>query len=90
MQPLPQKEVIPLFPATPSKGWGPVKLPFFENLFGDSTPLPAERGGGCTLSFSFHSEKFKNEKSTFNKLSALLGPSCLVKSQKIYNISANP
>ena len=47
MQPLPQKEVIPLFPATPSKGWGPVKLPFFENLFGDSTPLPAERGGGA-------------------------------------------
>ena len=92
--PPPQKEVIPLFPATPSKGWGPVKLPFFENLFGGSTPSQQKGGGGgggeCTLWFSFHSEKFKNEKSTFNKLSALLGPSCLVKSQKIYNISAKP
>ena len=37
----------PLFPATPSKTWGPVKPPFFENLFGGSTPPippPAERG----------------------------------------------
>ena len=37
----------PLFPATPSKTGGPVKPPFFENLFGGSTPPippPAERG----------------------------------------------
>ena len=35
----------------PSKSWGPVKLPLFENLVGGSiTPL-AERGGGCPLWF---------------------------------------
>ena len=33
-------------PLTPSKNWGPVKAPLFENLVGGSAPLQAERGDG--------------------------------------------
>ena len=36
----------PLKKVTPSKSWGPVKPPLFENLVGGSTPPPpAEKGG---------------------------------------------
>ena len=38
------KKVIPSFPATLSKSWGPTKPPLFENLVGSSTPQ-AEREG---------------------------------------------
>ena len=42
--PPPWKKSLPSFPATPSKSWGAVKPPLFENLVGDSTPL--QKGGG--------------------------------------------
>ena len=34
----PLKKVTPSFPATPSKSWGPVKPPLFENLVGGTSP----------------------------------------------------
>ena len=42
-------KVTPCFPAIPSKSWGPVKHPLFENLVGGSTPIapyPLQKGGG--------------------------------------------
>ena len=42
----PEKSYPPLSQQTPSKSWGPVKPPIFENLIGGSTTLFAERGGG--------------------------------------------
>ena len=46
----PLKKVIPSFPATPSKSWGPAKPPLFGNLVGGSPPpAPAERGGVPTM-----------------------------------------
>ena len=42
-----EKSHPPSFPATPSKSWGPVKPPLFENLVGSSTSPLAERGGGA-------------------------------------------
>ena len=42
-----EKKSPSLFEQPPSKSWGPVKPPLFENLIGGST-LPAERKG-CTL-----------------------------------------
>ena len=50
----------PLFPATPSKTWGPVKPPFFENLFGGSTPPippPCRKGGGAHCEISLLSRQ---------------------------------
>ena len=44
----PCKKLPPAFPATPSKGWGPVKPPLFENLVGGSTPC--RKGGVPTMS----------------------------------------
>ena len=40
----------PYFPANPSKSWGPVKPPLYENFVGGSASPPAEREG-CTLWF---------------------------------------
>ena len=40
-------KVTTSFPATPSKSWGPVKHPLYENMVGDSTP-PSCRKEGCT------------------------------------------
>ena len=51
----PWKKSPPSFPATPSKSWGPVKPPLFENLVGVSTPL-AERGGGYPICTQFKSK----------------------------------
>ena len=48
----PWKKSPPSFPATPSKIWGPVKSPLFENLVGASTPL-AERWGGYPICTQF-------------------------------------
>ena len=46
----PEKSHPPLPQQPPSKGWGPVKHPLFENLVGGSTPYhpppPAENGKG--------------------------------------------
>ena len=42
-----KKSPTPSFPATPSKSWGPVKPPLFENLVWGSTPL--QKGRGCPL-----------------------------------------
>ena len=44
----------PLKKVTPSKNWGPVKAPLFENLVGGSTlppptPTPKQKEGKCTL-----------------------------------------
>ena len=44
--PSPWKKSPPSFPATPSKIWGPVKPPLFENLVGGSTPQQKGEGGG--------------------------------------------
>ena len=46
----PLKKVTLSFPATPSKSWGPIKPPFFENLIGGSTPLPCRKKGGAHYS----------------------------------------
>ena len=48
----PWKKSLPLSQKPSSKSWGPVKPPLFENLVGDSTPLPSPLPsikGGCTL-----------------------------------------
>ena len=44
LQPSVKKSHPPLSQQPPSKSWGPVKLPFFENLVAGSIPPPAERG----------------------------------------------
>ena len=94
MQPPPRKKSSPCSQQPPLKAEVLSSSPFLKICLEVQPPSQQKGGGGGggggALGFSFHSEKFKNEKSTFNKLSALLGPSCLVKSQKIYNISAKP
>ena len=43
----PPEKVTPLFPANPSKSWGSVKPPLFENLVvGSIPPPPCRKGGG--------------------------------------------
>ena len=49
------KKSPPLYLQSPSKIWGPVKPPLFENLVGGShsPPPPLQKvGGGCILCFS--------------------------------------
>ena len=40
----PWKKLSTSFSPTPSKSWGPIKPPFFEDLVGGSTP-PSRKGG---------------------------------------------
>ena len=46
-----EKSHLPLSQQPPSKSWGPVKPPLFENLVRGSPPLsPQQKGkGGCTV-----------------------------------------
>ena len=44
--PPPMKKVTPCLPTTPSKSWGLVKPPLFENLVGGSIPPPQQKTGG--------------------------------------------
>ena len=50
--PLEKSHPPPSFPATPSKVWGPVKPPLFENLvWGSNCPPPPSRKGGVPSMF---------------------------------------
>ena len=46
LPPPPWKKSPPLSRQLSSKSWGPIKLPFFENLVGGSTPQQKGEGGG--------------------------------------------
>ena len=70
---IPLKKVIPSFPATPSKGQGPVKLPLFENLVeGLTLPPPAERGVVHIINTLHNIHTFTHQKASFHALLLLV------------------